>query len=290
MIGRFNQSGDNAWIRIGVWAPALLLLGFVTPAAGNSFSHVVSFGDSLSDTGNLYETTSNPINAILLAFLFLDLEIPIPPPPYFDGRFSNGPVWIERLADRLGLGATVASESGGFNFAVGGAKTANDDVLNFILSDDGADQVDAYLDGHTSSGNELFIVEGGANDLLSGGQADVTIPTGSLAGSLQDLYLAGGRNFLVPNLPPLGQIPDEVGGTEEQVLDARSVAFNDDLQLKLDNLAQALPDINIFVVDFYATMKQVLADPAGLGFTNVRDPAFDTQTKQVVSNPNEYLF
>ena len=41
------------------------------------------FGDSLSDTGNLFALT---------------FGIEPPSPPYFDGRFSDGPVWVETLA------------------------------------------------------------------------------------------------------------------------------------------------------------------------------------------------
>jgi len=55
------------------------------------------FGDSLSDTGNAFSRTGSP------------------PPPYFNGRFSNGPVWVEYLADRLGLPRNPST-----NFAFGG--------------------------------------------------------------------------------------------------------------------------------------------------------------------------
>src|SRR5215212_4782645 len=51
-----------------------------------AFDHVVVFGDSLSDNGNA-------------------------------GRSSNGPVWVEYLAERLRV-TLEPSERGGFNFAV----------------------------------------------------------------------------------------------------------------------------------------------------------------------------
>jgi len=72
------------------------------------YSNIYIFGDSLSDTGNLFNTTS---------FLqdFPDtsaLGIPVlpPSPPYFEGRFSNGPIWIENLADELGIDLAPSSE------------------------------------------------------------------------------------------------------------------------------------------------------------------------------------
>ena len=54
------------------------------------FSALVVLGDSLSDNGNA-------------------------------GRFSNGPVWVEHLAEALGL-ELRPSRLGGTNHAVGGAR------------------------------------------------------------------------------------------------------------------------------------------------------------------------
>lgn len=59
---------------------AFLLSGVVSATPLNN---IVVFGDSLSDNGNLYE--------------YMKHQLP-QSPPYFEGRFSNGPVWIERLA------------------------------------------------------------------------------------------------------------------------------------------------------------------------------------------------
>ena len=62
-----------------------------------SFTELTVFGDSLSDTGNVLSLTG-------------DVLPPGPgspvPGPYFNGRFSNGPVWVDQAADRLGLTVT----------------------------------------------------------------------------------------------------------------------------------------------------------------------------------------
>jgi len=158
------------------------------------------------------------------------------------------------------------------------------------LSDDVEDQVDAYLRTHSPAGNELIIVEGGANDLLSGGVTDVSVPARNLAGFIADLYNDGGRKFLVPNLPPLGKIPGEVGGADEAVLDMRSRDFNADLSARLDVLETTLSDITIYRVDFYGAVQAVLDMPSAFGFANVVDPAFNSDTNQVVPDPNQYLF
>ena len=60
-----------------------LMLFFSTWATATPLNKIVVFGDSLSDNGNLYE--------------YMKHKLPISP-PYFEGRFTNGPVWIENIA------------------------------------------------------------------------------------------------------------------------------------------------------------------------------------------------
>ena len=70
---------------------ALLLSGLAVLSVPGSvradapFSEIVVFGDSLSDTGNLNLASGGVFAG----------------PPYFSGRFSNGPVWVEVLAHRV---------------------------------------------------------------------------------------------------------------------------------------------------------------------------------------------
>ena len=72
------------------------------------FSAVYAFGDSLSDAGNVSLGT---LGALPVATI------------YSDGRFSNGNVWVQDLAQNLGLPAGTPSLAGGTDFAYGGAET-----------------------------------------------------------------------------------------------------------------------------------------------------------------------
>ena len=65
-------------------------------AQASMYSDLVFFGDSLSDTGNV-----------------LSLSTAFAPPPFpsfpaAPGRFSNGPVWAEYLAQGLGFAGNAA--------------------------------------------------------------------------------------------------------------------------------------------------------------------------------------
>src|SRR5262245_13726292 len=90
--------------QIIVAVAVMVVVGMMpTDAIAGSFSKVFVFGDSLSDTGN--------------AFLATGKTIP-QSPPYYQGRFSNGPVWVEML----GYSAKPFL-AGGTNFAFGSATT-----------------------------------------------------------------------------------------------------------------------------------------------------------------------
>lgn len=89
--------------------PAQNQSSLVTPAissisqASAPFSKLYIFGDSLSDQGNIFNITKFANS--------LDSQIPIiPNSPYFEGRFSNGPVWTDYLAAGLGLPIQISSK------------------------------------------------------------------------------------------------------------------------------------------------------------------------------------
>src|SRR4051794_4802084 len=79
---------------------ALLALSFA-PTARAGFTSIVSFGDSLTDTGNVFAASGGTT----------------PAAPYWMGRASNGPLWVEQLAARLGVAAPTPSLLGGTNYA-----------------------------------------------------------------------------------------------------------------------------------------------------------------------------
>ena len=90
-------------------------------AQAGPYSNLYVFGDSLSDTGNLSFATGG--------------AVPGTAQPYFNGRFSDGPVWVETMAAHLGLAGDAAPlHLGGKNFAFAGARTGVDPAPPGILA------------------------------------------------------------------------------------------------------------------------------------------------------------
>ena len=209
-------------------------------AAVARFSGLVVFGDSLSDNGNV-------------------------------GRFSNGQVWVEVLAARIGAELTP-SRLGGTNFAMGGARSHGRPV-------DIRGQFHAFITGPHGppSATALFIVYGGANDLLAagcnGGETAAKTGAGAIAATVGDLAAAGARHILVPNLPDLSASPIvrvQGGGCVEHAR-AMTLAFNAALEQALRRVERRT-DVRVVRLDAFALSEEVIADPGKAGFTNISTP------------------
>lgn len=250
----------------------LVVVMMSRPALAGPFNQIVVFGDSLSDTGNAQEALGS---------------LAIDPNDYYMGRFSNGPVWVEYLAEQLQLVPPVANlvSNSGRNYAFGGARTDGSGLVSLFINDIN-EQVPDYLNNDGGpSGDELIVVWGGANDFLDG-ETNVAVPVNNLASDIADLHAAGGRNFMVVNLPLLGQTPRYVGTSDEPVFDAISTSFNSRLDLSLDTLETTLSGVEFFRVDAASLIGGAVADPGAFGFTNVTDQALGLSG----IDADEYLF
>ena len=182
-----------------------LALGLVTlvslPATAGPFTGLYIFGDSLSDTGNLSIATGG--------------AQPPAGQPYFNGRFSNGPVWVETLAAGLGLSSNVLpSLAGGNNYAFAGARTGTSSSPPGVL----AQVAGLWAPTHpTADANALYVVVGGGNDLRDGRAAGSTAASRQAAAQAAATNLfnsialiagSGAKHVLIANVPDLGFTPE----------------------------------------------------------------------------------
>jgi phospholipase/lecithinase/hemolysin len=172
-----------ACVGVGGWDGAAAVA--LTP------SRLIVFGDSLSDIGNIDNATLGVV----------------PGSHYYSGRFSNGPTWVERLSFDRGLGPLFPSTDGGDDFAYGGAETSGANGIGGLFIRDLDEQLSDFRASRTVDPNALYVVWAGANDLFDG-ERDVNVPISRVVASLESLTALGAKQFLVPNLPILGRIPE----------------------------------------------------------------------------------
>ena len=295
-----------------------------------TFSKMYVFGDSLSDTGNLFNATTS----VLQPFeVISSLEIPaIPPsPPYFEGRSSNGAVWVENLAADLGLTITPSTELSVFrpeipfsssitltlfevevspffngatttqsvNFAFGGAQTGENDFLPVIDIIPGVlTQVEWFVDDHRqveqlADPDALYVIWTGANDYLVSPNADPEQVVDDLETSIKSLFDLGANNFLIPNIPDLGKIPF-ANRSNISVSASQLTAFTEQhnslLEETLDELNGTLNGINLIPLDSDDHFNDVLTNPEEFGLANTTEPCLDSMTSISCSNSEDYLF
>lgn len=89
---------------------------------------------------------------------------PTPGPYYFNGRYSNGPNFIDAVSEGLGLRPVVPSVLGGSNYAHGGALATGTPPPTSLVVQDIDDQVTQYLAAHpVGSPTALYAVYAGSN-------------------------------------------------------------------------------------------------------------------------------
>jgi phospholipase/lecithinase/hemolysin len=240
---------------------AFAILSTTSPANAGAYSNVFVYGDSLSDTGNIYTVSMHTIPQS---------------PPYYKGRFSNGPLAVEYLANTLHSPLT--------SFAWGGATTGVGD------SGDGGTQTTLGIHGlpgmllQTQASlstvapfapTSLFIVWGGPDDFITGGS--VAIGVADELAIVSALQGVGATHILVPGMPDLGLTPAYFG-------DANATAFS----FAFDQALQANLPKGVTYFDTFGFMHLVVSNPSAYGFTDVTDPCLVGLTP--CSNPNQYLF
>lgn len=230
----------------------LLVACVAAVAAAPASAAVFAFGDSLSDLGNDRAITGG---------------LAPPPSRYVDGRFTNNGVWLDYVAAGLGLEARASrvgfdplAEDQLVSFAYGGAGSGVSNVTPGGFEVPGLiGQVTEFAaSGAAAGSDDLFIVWSGANDYLLGlpGQ-----PVEQIASAVDTLRGLGAENFLIVNLPNLGDTPLAVDEGAQGPLNALTAAHNAALAAEL-----AGPGVTFF--DVNSLFQAALADPLAFGFSS----------------------
>ncbi|RAP34731.1 lysophospholipase [Legionella quinlivanii] len=238
----------------------LCALFFSTVIQSAALKNIVVFGDSLSDNGNLYE--------------YMHHQLP-QSPPYYEGRFTNGPIWVERL---LALYYKQNPESHLKDYAFGGAGVSEEDdggVLFTLRS-----EIDSYFLSHNNQAEKdnLYVVWIGANNYLGvpdGVNETVERVNKGIAHSLSELASKGARHILVFNLPDLGKAPAAKEFDAEEILSEFCQAHNAALAETMKQLRKEYPKVQWIFYDVNELLNQIFANPAHYGFNNIEQTCYD---------------
>lgn len=260
---------------------------------------LVVFGDSLSDPGNAFALvggTNTPPDYSVDFFL-------VPDKPYARGghHFSNGPTWIEQLAQSEGLARNAqpafrGSSAGAANYAVGAAR-ARDDGSQINLTH----QVDRFLQDFNGAApaGALYVIEIIGNDIRDVAATQDPSIIASALGAVQTniikLYTAGARKFLVWNAPKVAVTPairmaDFFFPGTAAAVDGVTQQYNFFLEALLGGLA-GLPGIQIKRFNAYDEVANIHDHGSDFGLSVVDTPCITPNVAPFFcQNPDSYLF
>ncbi len=206
-----------------------VLMVFAVISSAQAYSSVLAFGDSVSDNGY---SDSDPFGAIVM---------------------SNGPVWVEYLADNLGAtlndmaysGATTGLDNPAlaqYFFNLGDMEKAA-----FFSANSGLQwQAGAYATNFGPVADDTLItISAGGNDMFNGRSA--VTAANNVAGMIAYMIALGGDDFLVMNLST---------GQQNEAYTAWMNEFNAALSVNLGVLGLFSPAANLFLLD----MNNFVAD------------------------------
>lgn len=270
-------------VTLVAWFPLLTL----NALAGYSSMYV--FGDSLSAT-----TGSD--------------ALPYPYSPgvtgadYWNGRFSNGQVWVEYLAALQGIEFDTNN-----NFSYFG--DASGLVYDNITTGD-------YFPPPDIS-TSLYIMWPACSDCFilslfyttnAWNQPPLGIPSAmeSVSNSVTALYDQGVRTLVLPNSVDITKVPFFVHGatnlltTDTNLLartitniQAQIIIYNSSLATTISQLRTNFPDLALYAPDFYSQFNYLFSHPAVYGVTNVTIDALEdpTLTDKSFNGPGaSYMF
>ncbi len=236
----------------------------------DTLNKFVVFGDSLSDNGNLYE--------------YMKHQLPISP-PYYQGRFTNGPVWIENLAESY-----YGKEANKYllDYAFGGSGVSESDDDDDFES--GAlfnlkREVDSYLLSHHDKADDktLFVMWMGSNNYIAlpdNPEKTLLAVNDGIQKELERLVARGGKYFMVMTVPDLGRTPGAIEFDAIDFLTDLTEKHNAMIKARVDLLQAKYPDVTWIFFDVNSIFLTALDEPDYYGFRNTTETCYESAMVQ----------
>ncbi|MDR3534560.1 MAG: SGNH/GDSL hydrolase family protein [Rhodopila sp.] len=248
-------------------SPSFIGNDAITVPAGG-FSAIYAFGDSLSDAGN---ASIGTLGTVPVAGI------------YSGGRFTNGNVWVQDLAQNLGLPPVKPSLAGGTDYAYGGAETGATPVHAANPTDLPSQLGQFVASVPHPSATALYTVWAGSNDVLgianstetpAQQQASVQQAVTNETNFIDGLIAHGAKDLVVMGVPDLGKTPYEMARpASDATSSALAQEYNTDLGAALQQIMVS-GAASIDYVNTFGLMDMAIANPGAYGLTNVTQPVW----------------
>ncbi|WAR57427.1 hypothetical protein PtB15_8B474 [Puccinia triticina] len=218
-------------------------------------------------------------------------------PPYFHGRWSNGPVWVEHIAEVMGIPL--------YNYAYGGA-TANNELTNGGVPDTRS-QIQYYKNDiqsgklHRGHGRVLHLTWVGINSIHHIWHSEEGVEKANQEAEevkRQFSYLLKDKiinrqqsEFHVLTLPPLQIVPNDAFAGAGSGWGYGQVGIKMLTEAYNNHLISAIHSLNspsAYVHDIGSFWFRVHNAPDSFGFTHVNAPCLSYS--QPCKAPGEYMY
>ena len=298
----------------------VLLIAFLVTSvtvSGSVFSadvgRLFNYGDSLTDQNNTYIYTGYllkkneqpnypmelyPLSSRMLPTVFLRYKFSqLPTQPYYQGRFSDGPNFMEQLAGFMGLPAEGSERF--INLAHGNSATVPNWKFFFSLirlSNEhwGGFRVLQQLYNYVGSGqflfpslydqvqfsikkfapfkeDDVFVLSCGANDnLVRLWKPEMVADTQEQV--IRQLYRAKGRTVFWETIPDYTLTPCLKGAPDRAYIKGAVHRQNKKIRSSVKRLQRELPDLKLVLIDTDRIFKILRGEARKMGI-NVDEPA-----------------
>jgi len=256
----------------------IFLVGlFIFPAQA-AFTSLYIFGDGVSTT------TNNPLSGTV---------------PYYGVRRSNGRVWIELLAQQLGLTNNFwysNSPANNLSYTNLSASSTNWSYSSNNLSYFGhyssnlMTEVSSFS-APANASNALFVVWVNDADFVgdmgsiyapnsqNSARTNITAWTNAINQSLSNhwqaitnlYYAKGARTLLMPDAVDITEVPeyDQSPSGDKAFIRQMVIQFNTGFAVTLSNATASCLGLKIYEPDFFSLLDNILTNAAAYGLTNV---------------------
>ena len=247
----------------------------LSATAVSAFDKIIVYGDNYSDNGNDYLFSGFPSS-----------------PLYWEGRFSNGPVWIELVNENL-TGIEIV------NVCNGGSTLNNQDVYSefngWIVPGFQQQVLTTFVNG---TSDDLYLLFHGHNDMISLALPDQyaiinvnytkeAAAANFVKGAELLVHMYGAKNFLIINLSPFDKWPI-VPDNKKKEVGQMIVDFN---TLVKDMTPKALPNATFNFLDLHSWMEDKLAHPESVGQKTANGPcAWGIGNTTACDDPKKHFF